>query len=101
MNIVAGSGRLGELLGINRDGIRFGGLNITDSNGNLAGGLGPGKWTGDTLTIADLSIDLEKMTDWKGGLFGTEFLYYNGFGPGYSIGGVERGKNSPTRWPAP
>jgi hypothetical protein len=34
-NIVAGSGRLGELLGINRNGIRFGGLNITDANGYL------------------------------------------------------------------
>jgi porin len=94
VNIVAGSGRLGELLGINHDGIRFGGINITDANGNLAGGLGPGKWSGDTLTIADLSIDLEKMMDWKGGLFGIEFLYYNGFGPGYSINGVEQGKNS-------
>ena len=67
-NIVAGSGRLGELLGINRNGIRFGGLNITDANGNLAGGLGPGKWTGDTLTIADLSIDLEKFAGWEGRL---------------------------------
>jgi carbohydrate-selective porin OprB len=65
-NIVAGIGRLGEILGINRNGIRFGGLNITDANGNLAGGLGPGKWTGNTLTIADLSIDLEKFAGWKG-----------------------------------
>ena len=94
-NIVAGSGRLGELLGINRNGIRFGGLNITDANGNLAGGLGPGKWTGNTLTIADLSIDLEKFAGWKGGLFGTEFLYYDGFGPGYSINGRVQGKNDP------
>jgi porin len=94
-NIVAGTGRLGELLGINRNGIRFGGLNITDANGNLAGGLGPGKWTGDTLTIADLSIDLEKFAGWKGSLFGTQFLYYNGFGPGYSINGRVQGKNDP------
>ena len=94
-NIVAGIGRLGEILGINRNGIRFGGLNITDANGNLAGGLGPGKWTGNTLTIADLSIDLEKFAGWKGGLFGTQFLYYNGFGPGYSISNVVQGKNNP------
>ena len=57
-NIVAGTGRLGEILGINRNGIRVGGLQINDANGNLVGGLGPGKWTGGTLTIADLPIDL-------------------------------------------
>jgi hypothetical protein len=95
VNIVAGSGRLGELLGINRNGIRFGGLTIDDANGNLVGGLGPGKWTGNTLTIADLSIDLEKFAGWKGGLFGTEFLYYNGYGPGYSISNMVQGKNNP------
>jgi porin len=94
-NIVAGSGRLGEILGVNRNGIRFGGLNITDANGNLAGGLGPGKWVGNTLTIADLSIDLEKFAGWKGGLFGTEFLFYDGFGPGYSINKMVQGKNDP------
>jgi hypothetical protein len=63
VNIVAGTGKLVDLLGVNRDGIRVGGLNITDANGNLAGGLGPGKWAGNTLTIADLSIDLEKVID--------------------------------------
>jgi porin len=95
VNIVAGSGRLGELLGINRNGIRFGGLTINDANGNVVGGLGPGKWTGNTLTIADLSVDLEKFAGWKGGLFGTKFLYYNGYGPGYSISNMVQGKNNP------
>jgi porin len=94
-NIVAGTGRLGELLGINQNGIRFGGLTINDANGNVAGGLGPGKWTGDTLTIADLSIDLEKFAGWKGAMVGTQFLYYNGFGPGYSISNMVQGKNNP------
>jgi len=64
-NILAGSGRLGELLGINRNGIRFGGLNITDANGNLVGGLGPGKWAGDTLTIAERGgIPAEREAHW-------------------------------------
>jgi porin len=94
-NIIVGTGRLGEILGIDRNGIRLGGLQINDATGNLAGGLGPGKWTGGTLTIADLSIDLEKFAGWKGGLFGTEFLYFNGFGPGYSISNMVQGKNNP------
>ena len=80
---------------MNKNGFRFGGLNITDVNGILAGGLGPGKWTSNSLTIADVSIDLEKRYGWDGGLFGTEFLYYTGGGPGYSIDGVPQGKNSP------
>ncbi len=94
VNILAGTGRLGELLGVNRNGIRFGGFTITDANGNVSGGLGPGKWAGDTMTVADLSIDMETMVDWKGGLFGTQFLYYDGFGPGYTINGFEQGKNN-------
>jgi porin len=94
VNILAGTGRLGELLGVNRNGIRFGGFTITDANGNVSGGLGPGKWAGDTMTVADLSIDMETMAGWKGGLFGTQFLYYNGFGPGYTINGFEQGKNN-------
>ncbi len=94
VNILAGTGRLGELLGVNRNGIRFGGFTITDANGNVSGGFGPGKWAGDTMTIADLSIDMETMVDWKGGIFGTQFLYYDGFGPGYTINGFEQGKNN-------
>ena len=94
-NIVAGSGRLGDYFGINRNGIRFGGFNITDANGNLAGGLGPGKWAGDTLTIVDLSIDLEQFAGWKGALVGTQFLYFDAFGPGYSISNMVQGKNNP------
>jgi len=75
--------------------VRVGGLNITDGNGLLSGGLGPGKWAADSLTLADLSIDTEEMLGWKGGLFGTQFLYYTGGGPGYTIAGVQQGKNSP------
>jgi porin len=95
-NIVTGNGRLGEALGMRDTGIRLGGINIDDANGNLAGGLGPGKWAGDSLTIVDLLFDLEKMLGWKDALVGTEFLYFTGFGPGYTIDGVHQGKDSTT-----
>lgn len=94
VNIVTGTGKLGDALGLNHDGIRFGGLNITDANGVLAGGLGPGKWDGNSLTIADLSIDTEKLFDWKGGLFGMQFLYFSSGGPGYNIAGIRQGQNN-------
>ena len=95
VNIVTGTGRLGELLGINRNGSGFGGLNISDANGILGGGLGPGKWTGDNLTISDLSIDLEEFAGWKGGLFGTQFLYLTSAGPATRSPAVAQGQNNP------
>jgi porin len=94
-NIITGTGRLGEVLGINRNGVRVGGLVIGDANGILSGGLGPGKWAGNDLTIVDLSVDLEERNGWKGALFGIEFLYVNAGGPGYTINGIEQGRNDP------
>jgi porin len=95
VNIVAGTGRLGDVLGINHDGWRLGGLTIGDANGILSGGLGPGKWTGNNLTIADLSLDLEKRFGWKGGMFGIEYLYVTSGGPGYTVDGIVQGRGDP------
>ena len=78
VNIITGSGDLGDWLGINRNGFRMGGLHITDVNAQPTGGNNPGQWAGDTLTILDFSLDAEEAFNWKGGLFGTEFLFYFG-----------------------
>lgn len=75
-NTLVGSGWLGDYLGINRNGFRVAGLNITDANG-LSGGLVPG-WTGDSLTIVDFSLDTDKAFGWSNGLIGSELLYYSG-----------------------
>ncbi len=93
-NIVAGTGRLGEVLGINRNGWRLGGLTIGDANGVLSGGLGPGKWTGNNLTIFDLSLDLEARFGWKGAMIGTEYLYVTSGGPGYTIDGIVQNRGN-------
>lgn len=95
VNIVTGSGKLGDALGVNRNGWRFGGLTINDANGILSGGLGPGKWAGQNLTIADLSFDAEKAGGWEGGLFGSQFLYYGGYGAGPTVNGIEQKQGSP------
>ena len=95
VNIITGSGALGDALGINRDGWRVGGVTINDANGMLSGGLGPGKWAGQQLTIADLSFDAEKAGLWQGGMFGTELLYYTGYGSGPTVNGIEQSKGSP------
>ncbi len=94
VNIVAGTGRLGEVLGINRNGWRFGGLTIGDANGVLSGGLAPGKWTGNNLTILDISLDLEKRFGWKGASFGTQYLYVTSGGPGYTVDGIVQGRGN-------
>lgn len=90
-NVIVGSGWLGDYLGINRNGWRFAGLNITDVNG-LSGGLVPG-WTSDSLTIADIAIDTEEAMGWADGLIGMEFLYYSG-GPVNANAGTVMGYNA-------
>lgn len=94
-NILTGNGRLGEVLGINRNGWRLGGLTINDANGILSGGLGPGKWAGQTLTLADLSFNADEAGIWDGAMFGSEFLYYAGYGAGPVVNGVEQSQGSP------
>ncbi|MGE3806131.1 MAG: carbohydrate porin [Gemmataceae bacterium] len=75
-DLSVGSGWLGDRLGINRKGFRFGGLNVTDANGQFTGGAAPGVWTGGSLTILDLSLDTEECLGWKGGKCGAEFLFF-------------------------
>ena len=90
-NVIVGSGWLGDYLGINRNGWRFAGLNITDANG-LSGGLVPG-WTADSLSVVDVSIDTEEALGWENGLIGGELLYYAG-GPVNANAGTVLGYNS-------
>jgi porin len=94
VNIVTGTGALGRLLGIGDDtGIRLGGLWVGDASGVLSGGLSPGRWGLNSLTIADLSFDTEKLFDWKGGLLGTQFLQFSGQ-PTNELAGAFPGFNS-------
>ena len=79
VNIIAGTGALGRLLGFDKDsGIRIGGLWIGDTSGVLSGGRNPGQWAFNSVTIADLNLDVDKLFGWKGGSIGTEFLQFTG-----------------------
>jgi len=82
VNIQTGTGELGKFLGIEEEtGITFGGLLIEDGNWLMSGGSGlhhNRRWTGNSLFILDLLIDLEKSIGWKGALFGADFLQFNG-----------------------
>ena len=94
VNIISGTGALGRWLGIDPDsGFRVGGLWIGDSNGIMTGGVAPGRWALNSLTIADLNVDAEKAFGWRGGMFGTEFLQFTG-SPTNKLAGAFPGFNS-------
>jgi porin len=97
VNILTGTGELGNLLQIpKRSGVRLGGLWMGDYNALLHGGNGTHhnrRWTGNSLLILDLFIDLQKAIGWKSASFGTEFLQFNGQ-PTNADAGVVQGYNS-------
>lgn len=93
-NLETGTGALGKALGFKKEsGVRFGGLWIGDLNYLICGGLKPHKWGGINLLILSLSVDMEKAASWKGGLFGVEFLQFNGRQVNFEAGTVQ-GYNS-------
>lgn len=79
VNIFTGTGKLGGLFGAPPDtGLRLGGMYLADGNQLLAGGISNQKLTGNSLLVLSLCLDFEKMSYWKGGMFGIEFLQFNG-----------------------
>lgn len=97
VNILTGTGELGKFLRIpESSGVRLGGLWMGDYNALLSGGTGAHDnrhWTGNSLLILDLYIDLQKAVGWKNASFGTEFLQFNGQSTNADAG-VVQGYNS-------
>jgi len=90
VNVLTGTGRLGELLGLDKDsGLRLGGLWIGDASGVLSGGLKPGQWGLNSLAVIDFSLDTEKLGGWKGGSAGIDFLQFNGQPTNFASGGLQ------------
>src|SRR5262245_42044290 len=78
-DIITGTGTLGRLLGFGKDsGVYLGGVWIGDGNWLMSGGLDPGQWSYESLTLLSLTLDSEKLVGLKGGLFGIEFLQFSG-----------------------
>lgn len=99
VNSVTGTGDLGKWLHISESsGVRLGGIYIGDCNALLTGRQGTGPWTGNSVLIIDLLIDLQKSIGWKGAYFGSEFLQFNGQ-PTNADAGVVQGYNSLTGSP--
>ena len=78
VNIIAGTGALGRALGLDPDsGVRLGGFWIGDSSNVFSGGRAAG-WGLNSVTVADLNFDFDKMVGWRGGSFGIQYLNFVG-----------------------
>ncbi len=99
VNSVTGTGELGKRLQIpESSGVRIGGMYIGDGNALLSGRQNTAALTGNSVLIIDLLVDLEKSIGWKGALFGSEFLQFNGQATNADAG-VVQGYNSLTGSP--
>ena len=97
VNLFAGTGALGRALSFKEDSpIRLGGLWIGDTNYLLSGGLKPKSFASNSLFQLNLAVDIEKLI--PGGLFGVEFLQFNGNNTNVKAGAVQ-GYNNITGLP--
>jgi carbohydrate-selective porin OprB len=79
VNIVAGTGALGRLLGLDPEsGLRLGGVLVSNGNYLISGGNAPGKTSFNNLLVADLDADLDKLAQIPGASFGTAPLRFDG-----------------------
>jgi len=99
VNIVAGTGALGRLLGLDPEsGLRLGGVLVSNGNYLIFGGNAPGKTSFNNLLVADLDADLDKLAQIPGASFGTALLQFDGQ-PTNRQAGVVTGYNGLTGAP--
>jgi len=99
VNIVAGTGALGRLLGLDPEsGLRLGGVLVSNGNYLISGGNAPGKTSFNNLLVADLDADLDKLAQIPGASFGTALLQFDGQ-PTNRQAGVVTGYNGLTGAP--
>ena len=90
VNITTGTGDLGRLFKLGKDSpLRIGGLLTSDGDCILSGGTKQGALSGNNLLILSLLFDTEKASFWKNGLFGAEFLQFNGMDSNGRAGSVQ------------
>jgi porin len=79
VNIVAGTGELGRLLGLEPDsGLRLGGVLVSNGNYLISGGNAPGTTSFNNLLLTDLHADLDKLAHIPGASFGAALLRFDG-----------------------
>jgi porin len=92
-NYFPGTGWLGRTLGLKDEwGVKLGGLWLADTNLVAAGGAQPGGSTNNSSLLVALQIEAEKLVEWRGAMFGFQFLQVN-IGPTNSQAGTVQGYN--------
>jgi porin len=77
-NIIPGTGLLGRLIGFGPDsGVRLGGLWIGNADYLIAGGVQPRTWSFNSVFIANLNLDAQKLAGIPGGSFDVAMLQLN------------------------
>jgi len=85
-----GTGNLGRWLGIPEEtGIRLGGVWVGDMNVLMGGGAKPGSVTWNSLVLAGVNLDFEKLAGWSGGEIGAQFLRFDGENTNGDAGSVQ------------
>ena len=99
VNIVAGTGELGRLLGLDPEtGLRLGGVLVSNGNYLISGGNTPGTTSFNNLLVTDLDADLDKLAHIPGASFGAAMLRFDGQ-PTNQQAGVVTGYNGLTGAP--
>jgi len=94
VNYETGTGELGKLIGFtDKSGIRIGAAWAGDTNYLFCGGAKPHKWSGNSLFILDLKLDLDILLKIPGASVGAQFLQFNGSSTNVEAGTVQ-GYNS-------
>jgi len=75
-NETTGTGWLGDQLGVNKRGVRLGGVWVGGVNDLVTGGVDPG-FTFNSSLVIDLYVDLERFAGLKGSSIGVDFLQLN------------------------
>jgi porin len=79
VNIVAGTGALGRLLGLDPEsGLRLGGILVSNGNHLISGGTAPGATSFNNLLLANLDADLDTLAHIPGASFGAAMLRFDG-----------------------
>ncbi len=94
VNEKPGNGFLQSLTPLSPEtGVTFGGIWLGDYNILMSGGAQPGASSWNSLLIAGMNLDAEKLFGWKGADFGVQFLQFNGEDTNGQAGSVQ-GYNS-------
>lgn len=90
VNVVTGNGLIQSLTPLKRDsGVTFGGIWLSDYNILMSGGADPGASSWNSLFIAAVMFDAEKLVGWQGATFGAQFLQFNGQNTNGQAGSVQ------------